>query len=137
MSSGVVIAIAIAGSIVSIGMAFAIVRGLVQSTWNRIADAHPAVEPAPDAVRRRFQSFKMNLLNLGLSGHVAVDDRCFHLAPAAVIRWAGARPMSVPWEAIEVIGRGWTRRSVRTRINGIVVWGPAWCLGLAGERDAR
>jgi hypothetical protein len=135
MSATAVWAIAIGWTIMSVGVAFLVVRGVVESTWKRLAAAHPAVEPAPDAVRRRFQSFKMNLLNLGLSVHVAADERYLHLSPAAVIRWAGARPMSIPWESIEVLGHGITSRSVRTRIDGITVWGPAWCLRLA-ERSA-
>jgi len=131
MSSVVILVVVVGWSILSVGLAMLIVRGMVQGTWNKLADDHPAVEPAPDAVRRRFQSFEMNMLNLGLSVHVAVDDRHLHLSPASVIRWAGARPMSIPWDRIEVVGRGWTSRSVRTRIDKIVVWGPAWCFELA------
>lgn len=114
------------------GISFLMIKAVVNSTWLKIAKAHPGVEPAPDAVRRNFQSFKMNLLNLGLCVHVSVDDAYLHLYPAAFIRWFGARPASVPWAAVEHLGPA-MMRSHKAKIEGVMVWGPAWCLKLASN----
>lgn len=93
------------------------------------------VEPAPDAVRKRFQSFGFNLVNLGGCVHVAVDERWLHLRPARVARWFGMRDMSIPWEAIELERvRG---KSAVAQVRGTSVRGPAWCLSLAGPVEKR
>jgi hypothetical protein len=112
-------------------MAYLIVKAMVDGVWNKLARDHPAVEASPDAVRREFQSFKMGMFHLGLSVHVAVDDRYLHLAPAAIIRWFGAHPMSVAWGAVEVAGKGVTKSVMRVTIDKVHVCGPSWCLKLA------
>jgi len=130
----IVLGAALLWSVLSLGIAFFLIKGFVESTWLRIQRAHPGVEPAPDAVRRDFQSFKMGLVNLGLSVHVAVDESHLHLFPAAIIRWAGAGPISAEWSAVEDIGASWLKGWHRVRIEGVLVNGPAWCLRLAGEQ---
>lgn len=92
--------------------------------------AFPPVEPAPDAVRRRFQSFGFDMMNFGGCVHVAVDERHLHLRPALLARWFGLRDMSVPWGSIaleKVKGKSAVARVGKTRLRG-----PAWCLTLAG-----
>ena len=105
-----------------------ILYAVIKGSWMRLQQVHPAAEPATDAVRKNFQSFKIGLLNLGMSVHVAVDERALHLFPAAIIRWFGARPASVPWGEIEVKKRG--RFTTHVRIAGADVFGPHWCFEL-------
>lgn len=114
---------------------------IVRAQYGAIPNAHPPIDPAPDAVRRGFQSFSFGVLNLGLGVHVLADARHLHLRPARVPRLIGMRPASVPWEAITLRPPGvWSgRRSAR--IAGCEVKGPAWCMNLAepppvvGEHD--
>jgi hypothetical protein len=105
------------------------------STLKPLRDAFPPVEPAPDAVRKRFQSFGFNLVNLGGCVHVAADDLWLHLRPARVARWVGMRDMSIPWAAItlERVRGKWAV----AKVGGVSVRGPAWCLALAGPARAR
>jgi hypothetical protein len=99
-----------------------------------LASKFPPAEPRPEAVRRRYQSFKVGLVNLGWCIHVAVDERSLHLTPARVARWFGMRAMTVPWESIEYLGKAAIGSSVRVRIAGEEIHGPAWCLNLAAKR---
>ncbi len=104
--------------------------------WNRLADLHPPTEPIEPSETRRFQSFALGLLNLGFSIHVTADPERLHLTPIAPMRLAGMRPMSLPWDALELkpAGRrnGW--RTARVGV-GLDLHGPAWCLGLADRGD--
>jgi len=109
---------------------FVLVPRVVMSVWAPIGDRFPAVEAAPDAVRRNFQSFKIGLLNLGWSLHVAVDDEHLHLYPALLPRLWGVTPVSVPWPEITDKGAAlFGQRRVRIRATELI--GPAWCLELA------
>lgn len=108
---------------------FCLIPIVVRSSWGEIAGAYPPVEPSPDAVRRSFQSFRCGLLSMGWCVHVATDDEHLHMRPALLMRIFGARPTSVPWDAIDrVEGKG---RHRRVRIGQRELSGPAWCLGLA------
>jgi hypothetical protein len=135
VSTTILLLIAFAWCGVSFLMAYLIVKAMVDGVWNKLARDHPAVEASPDAVRREFQSFRLNMLNLGLSVHVTVDDAHLHLSPAAIIRRVGAKPMSIPWEAIEVEGHGFTRSSMKAKVGSVSLYGPAWCLSLGRARD--
>lgn len=98
----------------------------------QLAEGHPAVEPEPDAVRKQFQSFKIGMMNLGYSIHVAVDASYLHLFPSLTARWIGMPRMSIPWEAIEFKKSGWGGAVVR--IGKQTVAGPKWCLEMARKR---
>jgi hypothetical protein len=134
MPTTILIVICVAWSGASLLMAVLLIRSFVDGLWNTLARAHPAVEPSADAVRREFQSFKMGMFNLGLSVHVEADDEHLHLSPAAFIRWMGATPMSIPWEAIEVMGQGLIKSSTKARIGSVTIYGPTWCLSLASQK---
>ncbi|MCP3906325.1 MAG: hypothetical protein GY715_22105 [Planctomycetes bacterium] len=95
--------------------------------WRPMLAPFPPREPAPDAVRRRFQSFGLGIVNMGLSVNVAVDDECLHLMPLAIWQTLGARKASIPWSAMEPVGA--SRRVVR--VNGHRLDGPKWCMQLA------
>jgi hypothetical protein len=115
------------GAIVLLDILF--VRFMIRLGWNSLARRFEALAPAPDAVRRNFQSFSFGLFNFGLSVHVAADADHLHLIPAGIVRWAGGRPFSIPWEEIAPLRSG--RRVAVVRIAGTTVRGPAWCLSLA------
>ncbi|MCC5787403.1 MAG: hypothetical protein JJU33_11965 [Phycisphaerales bacterium] len=102
---------------------------LVRDSWTPIAEAHPPVEPAPDAVVKRWQSFSAGMLNLGWSVDVAVDERHLHLRPSPLGRVIRLRPASVPWEAVEFVREGWL--SAKVKIAGRELRGPKWCLTMA------
>ncbi len=98
--------------------------------WGPLAADFPPRPVHDQAVRKKFQSFRLGLLNLGWSVHVAVDEGHLHLEPAAWMRTFGAKAASIPWERIEVVkhGRGaW----MTARIGPHTLAGPAWCLELA------
>ena len=102
---------------------------LFSSMWRELAERFPPFDPAPDAVHKRRQSFRINLMNMSRCVHVAVDDAALHLRPVRFARWFGARNCSVPWEQIRIkkIGRWWGSAEV----GNVSLSGPAWCLRLA------
>ncbi len=99
--------------------------------WSPLIRRYPACEPAPEAVRKSYQSFSVGLINLGLSVHVAADDQYLHLTPLLVLRWLGAGPISVPWSSITIKKRGKVTKTVTASFDSTTVCGPAWCLDLA------
>lgn len=117
-------------------LVWAILRACGHSL-KEMAHGHPPVEPAPGAVRRDFQSFKIGIFNLGWSIHVAVDADYLHLYPARIARWMGMVPMSIPWEEVEFRKKGWGKSGLggaTVRIGKQWVTGPRWALQLAAER---
>jgi hypothetical protein len=104
-------------------------------SWNSIASRYPASEPATDALRREFQSFRIGAINLGFSVHVIADESRLHLRPAWILRRLGGRPASIPWEEIRPLqpsplgGRF-------ARIAGKTITGPRWCIDLADPTGA-
>jgi hypothetical protein len=111
---------------------YAIASGMA-STWNTMARKYPGTEPAPGAVRRNFQSFSIGIFNMGWCVHVAVDDDRLHLLPARVMRWAGARAISVPWEEVAYVRPVRWGKYARVRIGRQELTGPAWALDLAKD----
>lgn len=108
---------------------------VLRLTWNALADRFPAQDPAPGAVRRDFQSIAIGFANFGLCTHLAADEAALHLRPAMFLRLFRARGISVPWDQVvfkrkrRVLGATY----VEVLIGKIVLTGPEWCLGLAGE----
>ncbi|MDY7107627.1 MAG: hypothetical protein SYC29_03230 [Planctomycetota bacterium] len=117
-------------------LAWFLIWAIMRAGWRPLTMRYPPVDPAPDAVRRTFQSFRLGAINLGYCVHVAADEHHLHLMPARIIRWCGAEAMSVPWSAIEpgkrLIGGKWMTVS----IDGRALAGPAWCLALADPDTA-
>lgn len=101
----------------------------VSPNWNDPLRDFPAVPPAPDAVRRDFQSFRVDAINLGWCVHVAVDQAHLHLLPALLPRATGFRAASVPWDRITPVGPA-ALKNFRVTINRTNFTGPAWALRL-------
>ena len=112
-----------------------IVPGLVRRGWGRWHVAFPAVAPDPGGVARRNQSFSVGLLNLGYGVHVVADASHLHLTPGALCRGFGLRPVSIPWDAVGILG-AFPFGRLRAKIGGVRVIGPAWCLGMARGQDS-
>ena len=125
--SGTVVGLVCFGGIVLI------VATVFHLLWRPMLKAFPPRQPAPDAVRRRFQSFGLGIVNMGFSIHVAADDEYLHLVPLAIWRSLGARPASIPWSSMKPVGK--SKRVVR--VNGHRLDGPKWCMELAFPRQEK
>lgn len=123
-----IVVVLLSTDFIVIGALFANLRS---SMWKPLSDAFPARPPAPDAVRKEFQSLKMGILNLGGCAHLSVDDEYLHIEPAAFLRWFRMVSMSIPWEAVRVKKRSKSGKSVTVRIRNVEVMGPGWAFGLA------
>ena len=113
--------------IVSLGATLGIIGTALRGLWNPVSSKYPGREPAPDAVRRSFQSFSYGMLNLGFSIHVAADDEYLHLTPLKFFLWFGAVPASIPWSVMQPIAGS----SRKVRLDGQTLQGPKWCMELA------
>jgi len=118
----------IALDVMIIGM---IAAGFRTGTWGPLEKAHPPRSPVTPNERREFQSFAFDLYNVSWSVHVTIDEHCLHLHPAAILRWAGAGPMSIPWDAIELKDPPDRRWGIKAKIGGVTVKGPSWCMRVA------
>ena len=121
--------------IVDVLVAFSLIAASLQLLWNPLHLAYPPRTPAEDAVRKRLQSFRIGLLNLSYCIHTTVDENHLHLTPATLVGWLGAKPTSIPWDAIEVLKRSRLGQSMIVRVGKRRIAGPAWCLGLAEPAD--
>ncbi len=77
-------------------LAATIIWTVLRLIWRPMERNWPAIEPAPDAVRRNFQSFRFGASNFGGCIHVAADESHLHLIPARFLQWFGIGPISVP-----------------------------------------
>ena len=111
--------------LVSLLGSLGIAAGCIVGMWNPVMKPWPPFEPAPEAVHRNFQSFKLGLLNLGWSVHVSVDQSHLHLRPARLIRWMGAASGSIPWNVMRPVS------STMVNIADHTLIGPRWCMELA------
>lgn len=109
-----------------------LIRSLV-APLQELAKQFPAREPAAQAVRREFQSFRFGMMDAGWGIHVAVDDQHLHLSPARLERMFRVPAMSVPWAHVKLVKRG--ERRTKVRVEGekekVEIIGPTWCLELA------
>ncbi len=107
------------------------IRAWVKTTFDEIARAFPVREPLPGAVRRRYQSISVDMLNLGWSVNVAADEWGLHFVPIGLGRVFAARAFSVPFDAVQLEGKRRGRWLQRARIGKWHLTGPAWALRLA------
>ncbi len=122
-----IILVAVTDAVAGIVALWAVVR----FSWKPFAQRFPPRRKDPDAVERRFQSFRLGVMNFAFCIHVAADQGHLHLQPAKILRFFGAPTASVPWSSIQIQKHSRTGRWITAKINERTFLGPAWCLGLA------
>jgi len=129
MTAAIIIAVIL---MVDTVVVLAIVRAFTEPLRG-FANQFPAKPPAPDAVRRGFQSFSFGIVNAGWGMHVAVDDQFLHLSPSRIMRAFRIPALSIPWTNIRFVKRGrwYTKVCVEGDRDRLDVKGPNWCLALA------
>ena len=127
MTIAIVIAIAVAVTVLDL----VIVVTIIHRGWGPLPRDFPATAPGDDAVWRRYQSFRLGLLNLGFCIHVAADEHYLHLVPIKPLRAFGGRPASIPWDAIRIESRSGRGKWITARVGTHTLRGPSWCLELA------
>lgn len=87
------------------------------SAWNDLANKYPvnaaAILESAETKWREFQSISIDFFNLGFCAHLRLDQTHLHMAPAWFMRKLGAKPMSIPREALA--------NSERRRVVGVIV----------------
>ncbi len=111
----------------------ALLAGLKSGTWDPLTKKFPPRPVVEPSERRDFQSFAFDMFNLGFCIHVTIDEHCLHLHPAAILRWTGATPMSIPWDAIELKDKPDRKWGLKARVHKTTVKGPTWCMKLAAK----
>ncbi len=96
----------------------------------KLCSQFPPLPRSADAVERRFQGFKIEMISLGFSVHAAVDENALHLTPTRVARWMGMTPTSLPWTAFKNVRP--VMGGVSAEVAGVGITGPKWCMELAG-----
>lgn len=109
-------------AVFTIAFVLGTMRAAVTLLWNRMVAPWPPVTPSADAQTRRFQSFRVQLMNLGLSVNVTKDEHHLHLQLIRPLRVFGAKDTSIPWDAIMV------KSKRRVKIGTLDVWGTPWAL---------
>ena len=127
MTMAIVIAIAAFVTVLDLVIVVTIIRW----GWGPLPRDFPATEPGDDAVWRRYQSFRLGLMNLGYCIHVAADEQYLHLVPIKPLRACGGRPASIPWDAIRIEKRSRHGKWITARVGTHTLRGPSWCLELA------
>ncbi len=127
MTMAIVIGIAVSVTALDLMVVVAIIHW----GWGPLSREFPATAPGDDAVWRRYQSFRLGLLNLGYCIHVAADDQYLHLVPIKPLRACGGRPASIPWDAIRIESRSDRGKWITARVGTHTLRGPSWCLELA------
>ncbi len=132
MNWPLVIAIAVLFTVLDV----VVLGTLIRFAWRWLPREFPATAPRDNAVWRRHQSFRIDLLNLGFCIEVAVDEHHLHLVPIKPLRAFGAAPASIPWHSITIEKHTPGGRWVTVRVGTHTMKGPAWCLELASPAEA-
>jgi len=108
-----------------------IIWSIVRFGWGPLPRSFPAQDPLADAVSRKHQSFRINLLSFGFCINVAVDEQHLHLTPIKLLQVLGAKGSSIPWNSIRIEKRSTRGRWLTATAGSHTIRGPAWCLELA------
>lgn len=103
------------------------ILSLLGQTLRGLSKKHPPLEPLPSAVRRNFQSIRIDMLNLGFCVHIAVDERALHLFPSAIMRLLKLPGASIPWDAFSNVKRK-NKSYAQARLEGSDVLLPLWAM---------
>lgn len=99
----------------------------VGGSLRKLAAQYPPSPPLPGAVRREFQSMRIDMCNLGYSVHIEVDERCVHLYPSATMRLLKLPGASIPWGAFSnVKPKG--KHYATAHLAGADVMLPLWAM---------
>lgn len=112
-----------------------IIAVFMKMKWAPIANAHPQQTPADDAIFKKFQSYKIDILNLSFCIHTSVDEQYLHLIPVMFLQKLGAKPTSISWNSITDVKPNVFGNSLTARIGNHKITGPAWCLELAMQDE--
>lgn len=129
-NQAVTIALVVAGVML---MDLVIIPPLIKAGWSAVGNQFPPRPIHPDHIRKDFQSFGFGAFNFGSCVHIAVDPDHLHLLPAALLRWAGCKQASIPWDRVQIVRR--TKRSIRAKLGTTTIRGPAWCLEFAERQQ--
>lgn len=100
--------------------------------WRPVARRFPPQPQKPDAIVRLCQSFALSpLRRLNNCVHIAADDAHLHLIPFALMRWTGARVISIPWSAIRPRATKPFLGYLSADVGPYRMSGPKWCMRLA------
>lgn len=112
-------------------LVFVILPMWIGGLWRPLASRFPPVPPSPGAVRRNFQTFSVDLINLGFCIHVAADETHLHMFPAFVARFFRITPVSIPWDEMRPGSMG------RMKVGANSIYMPRWCRDLAAREPAE
>ena len=107
----------------------------IKKMWIPIANAHPAQVPTEDAVTKNYQSYRIDLLNLGFCIHTTVDEHYLHLTPVKFLQKLGAKPTSIAWNYITEVSPSLIGKTMSARIGKHRISGPIWCMELALQEE--
>lgn len=106
----------------------AVMRSAADATFGVLSRRYPAAPSTAPSVRRNFASMKADWINLGYCVHIEADAVHLHLYPAMILRWAGARAASIPWDRIQIGKPRYFGGYRDARIDTLNLLLPAWCL---------
>jgi hypothetical protein len=112
--------------IFDLGVAALVVGLIVNGSWGPLTKEFPQRTVIEPKYRRRFQSFQIGWLGLGLSVHTTIDDECLHLNPIKLLQWLGCKPLSIPWSQV-CIERVF-KHQVKCKIGKTSMVAPRWCV---------
>ncbi len=98
----------------------AILSIVFRRIWQPWVEKYPPQAVTEPSHTRKFQSFAVGQMNLGGCVHVTLDDRFLHLQPARPLHGLGLKPISIPWEAIQLDDSAatWSTASAPSRSFG-------------------
>jgi hypothetical protein len=115
---------------------------IVRVAWAPLARRYPARPDLAGAVRGRYESFRLGrFTRIGHGMHITVDEEHLHLDPIALLRWVGARRISLPWARMTDVRPAPGRLGapadgmIAVTIDGRRIAGPAWCMTLASAAE--
>lgn len=119
----ILVAVIVAMDLIVVGAVLSALGGSLR----KLAAEYPPAPPLPGAVRREFQSMRIDMLNLGYCVHIAVDERALHVFPTAIMRLLRLPGASIPWEAFSSAVRKNTRYA-QARLGRSDVLLPLWAM---------
>ncbi|MBU6414091.1 MAG: hypothetical protein KGS45_11530 [Planctomycetes bacterium] len=106
----------------------AVMTAAIEGVLGKLAKKFPAQPIGLNAKRRNFQSMSSGLVNLGFCIHIATDEQHLHILPTAFLRLFKAKPMSIPWDKVDLQPEQPRKRWLNVRAEGSDLTLPAWIL---------